>query len=234
MSGGAAVKLTIDAGAGPQARSLPCEAKQAPVEKRPEPVTEMTPGIWYVDLTRARMPQVTACSTSLPAPSGVVFDVRGYPTEAGAQILPYLIDARNPTAGCTWARSSARSVSPRAGRASAGTSSRRAPHRREDRVPHRWQGDQLRRIRHGVRGGPQARHDRWRPTAGANGNVAAFVVPGGFRIAFTGMRVTGHDGNSPHHLVGVKPDVPMTPTVAGLRAGRDEVLDRAVALIRGQ
>ena len=71
-------------------------------------------------------------------------------------------------------------------------------------------------------------------TAGANGNVVGFVVPGGFRILFTGMRVTGHDGKTPHHLAGVKPDVSMTPTVAGLRAGRDEVLDRAVALIRGQ
>ena len=39
---------------------------------------------------------------------------------------------------------------------------------------------------------------------------------------------------TPHHLAGVKPDVSITPTVAGLRAGRDEVLDRAVALIRGQ
>jgi hypothetical protein len=48
------------------------------------------------------------------------------------------------------------------------------------------------------------------------------------------MRVTGHDGKTPHHLAGVKPDVSVTPTVAGLRAGRDEVLDRAVALIRGQ
>jgi C-terminal processing protease CtpA/Prc len=72
------------------------------------------------------------------------------------------------------------------------------------------------------------------PTAGANGNVVAFDVPGGFRILFTGMRVTGHDGQTPHHLVGVKPGVSMAPTLAGLRAGRDEVLDRAVALIRGQ
>jgi C-terminal processing protease CtpA/Prc len=69
-------------------------------------------------------------------------------------------------------------------------------------------------------------------TAGTNGNVAAFVVPSGLRIAFTGMRVTGHDGRTPHHLAGVKPDVPMVPTIAGLRAGRDEVLERALALIR--
>ena len=71
-------------------------------------------------------------------------------------------------------------------------------------------------------------------TAGANGNVVVFVVPGGFRIGFTGMRVTGHDGQAPHHLVGIKPDIPIAPTIAGLRAGRDEVLDRALSAIRGQ
>jgi hypothetical protein len=48
------------------------------------------------------------------------------------------------------------------------------------------------------------------------------------------MRVTGHDGTTPHHLAGVKPDVPVTPTLAGLRAGRDEVLERAVSVVRGK
>ena len=71
-------------------------------------------------------------------------------------------------------------------------------------------------------------------TAGANGNVVTFAVPGGFRLSFTGMRVTGHDGQTPHHLAGVKPDVATAPTIAGLRQGRDEVLDAAVALLRGQ
>ena len=71
-------------------------------------------------------------------------------------------------------------------------------------------------------------------TAGTNGNVASFVVPSGFSISFTGMRVTRHDGKSPYHLVGVKPDVQAAPTIAGLRAGRDDVLDRGIALIRGK
>jgi hypothetical protein len=44
--------------------------------------------------------------------------------------------------------------------------------------------------------------------------------------------VTGHDGRAVHHLVGVKPDVVVTPTIAGLRAGKDEVLERALSLIR--
>ena len=69
-------------------------------------------------------------------------------------------------------------------------------------------------------------------TAGTNGNIATFTVPGAFSIVFTGMRVTGHDGQDIHHLVGVKPDVVVTPTIEGLRAGKDEMLERALTLIQ--
>jgi C-terminal processing protease CtpA/Prc len=70
-------------------------------------------------------------------------------------------------------------------------------------------------------------------TAGTNGNVASFLTPGGFNLGFTAMRVTRHDGRSPHHLVGVRPDVPVEPTLLGLRAGRDEVLERGLAIASG-
>ena len=46
------------------------------------------------------------------------------------------------------------------------------------------------------------------------------------------MRVTGHDGRTAHHLLGIKPDILVAPTIAGLRDGRDEVLDRALAIMR--
>ena len=71
-------------------------------------------------------------------------------------------------------------------------------------------------------------------TAGTNGNVAVFELPSGLRISFTAMRVTRHDGHTPHPLVGVRPDVPVEPTIAGLRAGRDEVLEQGLALARTQ
>jgi C-terminal processing protease CtpA/Prc len=69
------------------------------------------------------------------------------------------------------------------------------------------------------------------PTAGTNGNVATFGVPGGSQIRFTGMRVTRHDGTSRRHLIGIAPDVPLAPTIDGIRRGRVELLDAAVALI---
>jgi C-terminal processing protease CtpA/Prc len=68
-------------------------------------------------------------------------------------------------------------------------------------------------------------------TAGTNGEVNPFVLPGGFRIAWTGMKVVKHDG-SPHHVVGVRATVPVERTLAGVRAGRDEVLEKALERLR--
>lgn len=45
------------------------------------------------------------------------------------------------------------------------------------------------------------------------------------------MRVTRHDGVSPHHMIGVQPDVRLEPTLAGMRAGRDELLERALTIV---
>jgi C-terminal processing protease CtpA/Prc len=48
---------------------------------------------------------------------------------------------------------------------------------------------------------------------------------------FTGMRVVKSDG-SRFHLIGIQPTIPVTPTIAGLAAGRDEVLEAALAYVR--
>jgi C-terminal processing protease CtpA/Prc len=70
------------------------------------------------------------------------------------------------------------------------------------------------------------------PTAGTNGNVNVLTLPGGYQVPWTGMRVVKHDG-SPHHLVGIQPTIRVTRTIEGVRAGRDEFLERALAVIRG-
>lgn len=69
------------------------------------------------------------------------------------------------------------------------------------------------------------------PTAGTNGNVNGFRAPGGYGISFTGMLVLQHDG-SPHHLIGIKPDIYMEPTIEGIRQGRDELLEKAIAVVK--
>jgi C-terminal processing protease CtpA/Prc len=65
------------------------------------------------------------------------------------------------------------------------------------------------------------------PTAGANGDVTSVVLPGDISIHFTGQSVRHVDGRQLQRL-GLTPDVPAAPTIAGIRAGRDEVLEKAI------
>jgi C-terminal processing protease CtpA/Prc len=65
------------------------------------------------------------------------------------------------------------------------------------------------------------------PTAGANGDVTNFYVPGGLLIHFSGHDVRHIDGRQLQR-VGLQPTILVTPTIAGVRAGRDEVLERAL------
>ncbi|HYH06181.1 MAG TPA: S41 family peptidase, partial [Thermoanaerobaculia bacterium] len=68
------------------------------------------------------------------------------------------------------------------------------------------------------------------PTAGTNGNINVVHLPGDYRVVFTGMKVLKHDG-SRHHGVGIVPTVPVTPTIDGIRAGRDEQLEKALEVL---
>jgi len=66
------------------------------------------------------------------------------------------------------------------------------------------------------------------PTHGANGDVTVMRLPGGLRMSFTGQEVRHVDGRQLQRL-GIQPDVVVRPTLAGLRAGKDDVLERALA-----
>jgi C-terminal processing protease CtpA/Prc len=65
------------------------------------------------------------------------------------------------------------------------------------------------------------------PTAGANGEITTFSLPGGIGTGFSGQSVRHPDGRQLQR-VGLVPDIEIRPTIKGIRAGRDEVLDRAV------
>ena len=67
------------------------------------------------------------------------------------------------------------------------------------------------------------------PTAGTNGNLNSFMLPGGYYVTFTGMRVVKHDG-SQHHGVGIIPNIRVERTIKGVREGKDEYLEKALEL----
>jgi C-terminal processing protease CtpA/Prc len=70
------------------------------------------------------------------------------------------------------------------------------------------------------------------PTAGANGDGTVILLPGGLRMWFSGNSVRHADGRQLQRL-GLVPDVLVRPTIAGVRAGRDEVLEGAVRYLTG-
>jgi len=68
-------------------------------------------------------------------------------------------------------------------------------------------------------------------TAGADGNITTLALPGGIRTIFTGLGVYYPNGTETQRI-GIVPDIEIRPTLKGLRAGRDEVLERAIEYIR--
>lgn len=68
------------------------------------------------------------------------------------------------------------------------------------------------------------------PSVGADGNAIYIRLPGGCRTRFTTMGVLTPEGEETQR-VGVQPDVVCTPTAAGIAAGRDELLEKAVEII---
>jgi hypothetical protein len=231
--GTGSIQLVVNDGAASRTLTLRCDAKQPPPEPRPQPVTELSAGAWYVDLTRARMSDISPRLDVLAKARGVIFDVRGYPTDAGSRVLPHLLGTSESDRWMHVAKITG-PFGRSAGWQSSGWNLAPLEPRISGKIVFLTDGRAI-SYAESVMGYIADRKLATivgSPTAGANGNVATFTVPSGFTIAFTGMRVTRHDGKAPHHLIGVQPDVAVAPTIAGLRAGRDDVLERGLALVR--
>jgi hypothetical protein len=70
------------------------------------------------------------------------------------------------------------------------------------------------------------------PTAGTNGTAVEMNLPGGIGLYWTGLKVMNHDG-SQLHTIGIQPTVPVKRTIKGVMEGRDEQLEAAIKLIKG-
>lgn len=67
-------------------------------------------------------------------------------------------------------------------------------------------------------------------TSGADGNASLIILPGGMKTYFTGIGVYFPDGKETQRI-GIVPDVIVKPTIEGIRAGKDEVLEKALAIL---
>lgn len=70
-------------------------------------------------------------------------------------------------------------------------------------------------------------------TAGADGNVALVQLPFDYKVLMTSLGVYYPDGGETQQ-VGIRIDQKVKPTLNGIRAGRDELLEKAIEYIRQQ
>lgn len=206
-------------------------------EARPDAIAELDGAsagkIFYVDLGRVPMADIAARIDEIASAAGVVFDLRGYP-QGNHGVLQHLTD--EPLQSAHW--QVPQQIYPDQERRVGFDTSGRwnlppAEPRIRGEVAFLTDG---RAISYAESVMGIVEHYRLgdivgSATAGTNGNVNPLVLPGGFRVTWTGMCVLKNDG-SQHHLVGIQPTVPAERTVEGLRAGRDEVLEAALAVIR--
>jgi C-terminal processing protease CtpA/Prc len=201
---------------------------------RTGPVFRVLPGnIGYADLDRLPASQVDSMFDLLRQTRAIIFDVRGYPFGTAWPIAPRLTRADRPVAA-RFARPNLTSPD----------TTERTTVEFTQALDHT---DQWRYLKPTVmlideRTLSQAEHTGLffeaangtrfvgSPTMGANGDVTVIALPGRVTMSFTGQAVRHADGRQLQRI-GLVPDVLVRPTIAGVRAGRDEVLERAVRLL---
>ena len=68
-------------------------------------------------------------------------------------------------------------------------------------------------------------------TAGADGDVSTIILPGGLRTMISGIGVYYPDGTRTQRI-GIVPDIIVEPTINGIKQGKDEVLEKAIEIIK--
>jgi carboxyl-terminal processing protease len=68
-------------------------------------------------------------------------------------------------------------------------------------------------------------------TAGADGNVSLITLPGGFKTYISGLGIFYPDGRETQRI-GIVPVIQVRPTIKGIIEGRDEVLEKALEVLR--
>lgn len=200
----------------------------------PAPIAQLRPRVWYVDLSRVVRADLQPYMDRLVYADAVLFDMRQYPKDVAVtfDLLGQLIDHEEHAkwAHMAFVDGPYQQVS---GYDSQGWDLQPLAQRFRGRRVFLSGPDTL-SFGDSVLSYVDDEHlglivgSR---TAGTSGDLQSFVVPGNYLLRFSGLRVTRHDGHTPIHLVGTAPDVWAVQTIAGFRAGRDEVIERALQAV---
>ncbi len=203
-------------------------------------IVQILPGNFgYVDLVRLTVADVDQMFETVKDTRGLIFDMRGYPQGTAWSIAPR-INTKGAKIGAQFRRSQVSAFSAEETDAGFYFSQPLPPNDRnlplydkpiamiiDDRAISQSEHSGL------FFEAASDIHFVGEPTAGANGDVTGFVLPGGIQVYFTGHDVRHADGRQLQRI-GLQPDVPASPTRAGIAAGRDELLAAAVRDLEGR
>ena len=185
-----------------------------------------------MDLTRLTKEELSANLSRMAAARAIVFDVRDYPTDAAFNLLPHLSDHHLHSDQFnvpTYAQPDQRGVTYKNGGWDVAPL---APQLRGALV---FMTDE-RATSYGETIMGVVQNNGLGPivgaaTSGTNGNLNRVPLITGHGMSWTGLQALRPDG-SQRFGIGVEPTLPVHRTIAGVRAGRDEVLEAAIAAAR--
>jgi len=70
-------------------------------------------------------------------------------------------------------------------------------------------------------------------TAGADGNTIPFYLPGSIETMISGIGIYYPDGTETQR-VGIVPDIEVKPSIEGIKEGRDELMEKAIEVIKAK
>jgi hypothetical protein len=231
---GSTVILTIR-GRKDQVREVKLRRESWIPEPRGEVVRFLPGNLGYVDLTRLTVSEVEGMFERLRKTRGIIFDMRGYPQYTVWAIAPRL-NTRGARYGAVFRRPIVSGLMDKVFEPGFAFS-QPLP------VSHLWKYEGRTVMLIDERTISQGEHTGLffevangtefvgTPTAGANGDVTDFSLPGGIRVRFTGHDVRHADGRQLQRI-GLVPHVKAAPTIQGIREGRDEVLERAIRYLQ--
>ena len=199
-------------------------------------VKTLPKNIGYADLDRLKPAEVNAMFDKFRDTQTIIFDMRGYPHETAGSIASRLTEKKNVQAAIITGPIAMQPDLPKI-RTETSTASYFEIETILPSDQWKYKGRTVMLI--DERTFSQGEHTGFflgavnrtefigTPSAGADGDPSDFVVPGGITIAFSGHDIRYSNGGALQRL-GLQPAVTITPTVKGIRAGRDEVLEGAL------
>jgi len=192
--------------------------------------------IGYADLDRLKSDMVDKMFEEFKNTKAIIFDMRGYPNGTAWTIAPHLTNKKNVIAANFRRYKPMNMRATTEGMESMAIFNQTIP---EPKPPY-YKGKTYMLI--DERTQSQAEHTGLffeaangtkfigSQTAGANGDVTNFIIPGKITLYFSGHDVRHADGRQ-LQKTGLVPDVKVKPTIKGIREGKDEVLDKALEIV---